>query len=128
MIKNADGTLGVFGVRRDGNLYYSAQTAPGSYNWTGWTAVGSGTVNGIPGTVLNATGRVEAFEWGSDNALWRSTQLTPGGMWSGWTTFGGILIDNPKAAVDSNSLMQVFVEGTDHGLWYIGQNAPALWF
>ena len=48
MTTNFDGSLGVFGVRADGNLYYSAQLAPGAYNWSNWTLVGSGTVQGIP--------------------------------------------------------------------------------
>jgi acylphosphatase len=83
--KNKDGRLEAFSICSDGALWHIAQVAPGSV-WGSWDSLGTPSKSVIlsagPIVVENTDGRLEAFVGGSDNALWHTWQVSPGGNWS----------------------------------------------
>lgn len=82
--KNQDGHLEAFVISSDGALWHIWQTTPGG-TWGNWFSLGtpSSSVNalGDPFVSENDDGRLEAFAVGSDDALWHTWQVTPGGNW-----------------------------------------------
>src|SRR6266700_4047201 len=82
--KNDDGRLEVFTIGSDGALWHIWQTTTGGA-WGNWGTLGtpSSSVNalGDPFVAENDDGRLEAFSVGSDDALWHTWQVSPGGHW-----------------------------------------------
>jgi N-acetyl-anhydromuramyl-L-alanine amidase AmpD len=109
---------------------------PGRYwNWSMYLTLISNCVKGqtpLPPVmqrggnhaVMNADGRLEVFARGTDNALWRNYQTTPGGTWSGWKSLGGQITWEPAAVVSPGGRVQVFARGTNKALYTIWQNVP----
>ncbi|MEH2385895.1 MAG: hypothetical protein V7K14_08975, partial [Nostoc sp.] len=62
-----------------------------------------------------ASGRLDVFVRGTDNALWH--KWFDGG-WSGWESLGGILTSSPTAVSWSYGRIDVFARGTDNALWH----------
>jgi hypothetical protein len=89
--KNQDGRLEVFVIGADGALWHIWQTSPGG-TWGSWASLGaqssSVTVIGDPFVTENGDGRLEAFAIGSDDALWHTWQVSPGGSWEIILIFG----------------------------------------
>ena len=52
----------------------------------------------------------------SDLGLWHQGY---NGAWSGWESLGGILTSSPAAASSTSGKIDVFVRGTDAGLWQV---------
>jgi hypothetical protein len=77
---------------------------------------------------VNADGRLEAFAVGTDLALWHIWQVTPGGVWSAWTSLGGVLTSDPSVGRNADGRLEVFARGTDDALWHISQvTAGGVW-
>jgi hypothetical protein len=91
---------------------------PGSSHWT---ALG-GTFTGRVAAITDRDGVDEAFVRGTDNALWHTARTGPGGSWSEWESFGGVLANDP-VVVDSGFGLQVYVLGSDNSLWRISQTS-----
>ena len=72
----------------------------------------------------NADGRLEAFARGSDDSLWRTAQVTPGGAWSAWSGIGGKLTCDPAVTVNKDGTIEVFYRGTDQKLYHLWQTTP----
>jgi hypothetical protein len=112
---DANGNITVHIRGTDNQLY---QRAFNGTSWSGWAALGgpnAGTFAGAPAlTAIN--GRTDIFVRGTDNQLWQRT-WTATGSWTGWTSLGGVLVDNPGAATDSNGKITVHVRGTDNQIW-----------
>jgi len=92
--------------------------------WTGttWTALTSlsGNVTSDPAATSPAAGYMDVFARGTDGALYEKTTTNNGTSWSNWYPIGGQLASGTGAVADArgpNSL-DVFVQGTDHALWY----------
>jgi hypothetical protein len=81
---NDDGRLEAFVIGSDGALWHIWQLTPGGA-WGNWHSLGtpSSSVNAIgdPFVAENDDGRLEAFAVGSDDKLWHTWQVTPGGSW-----------------------------------------------
>ena len=71
--------------------------------------------------------RIDVFVQGSDNALWHKwwdgTSGGTEGVWNEWESLGGVLTSAPAVTThDANGSMDVFVRGSNNGLWYLGYN------
>ncbi len=107
--QNADGRIEIFLVGTDNQMYHSWQLAPNG-GWFGWSSLpgapGGGWL-GDPSAVLDPSGVLAVFGWGSDTSIWLAAQPS----WS-WRSFGGQLTTSPVAAAQS-AAVSVWYQGTD---------------
>lgn len=82
--------------------------------WSGWESLG-GVLTSGPGVCSWASGRLDVFVRGTDNALWHKWYS---GGWSGWESLGGVITSDPAAVSWSNGRIDVFARGTDNRLWH----------
>jgi Repeat of unknown function (DUF346) len=117
------GNLHAFLVGADGRLYHAASTARGV--WRPFEGLGGSLSPGPVAVGRNADGRLEVFARGTDNAVWHTWELAPGGAWSAWTSLGGPVAGPPDVGMnESNGLLEVFARGPDNALWHAWQNSP----
>ena len=95
---------------------YGART-----RWSGWESLG-GVLTSGPGVSSWASGRLDVFVRGTDNALWHKWFS---GGWSGWESLGGVLTSDPAAVSWGPNRIDVFVRGTDNALWHKWWNGSA---
>lgn len=81
-----------------------------------WQFRDGGILSAPPEATSSATGRVELFARGLDNALW--LDVLSAGEWSGWSSLGGSLTSSPRAVSHTTDALHVFARGLDLGLWY----------
>ncbi len=113
--------LDLFVQGTDGQLYEKYTTNGGS-SWTSWQSLGAplgGKLTSSPAATSPASGVINVFVRGSDGALWQRTTTNGGASWSAWASIGGQLASGTGPAVCSQgSSLDVFVQGTDHILYY----------
>ena len=95
--------------------------------WSAWESLG-GYLTSSPAAAalptLDFTGNsIDVFVRGGDGALWQRTYGN--NAWSGWKGLGGQLASGTGPATDAGRIsvyqigrLDVFVEGTDAGLWH----------
>jgi hypothetical protein len=76
----------------------------------------SGHLGSGPDAASWATGRLDVFARGVDEALWH--RAANSGSWNEWETLGGIVRDDPGAVSGTPNRVDVFVRGADDGLWH----------
>lgn len=113
------GLLEVLVVGSDGWLWYTSQTAPGSWDGSPWIRLVPG-VKGHPALIRNLHGELQAFVRGTDDSVIFVTQSYPGSNFWGVSSLGGIITSDPAAALDSSGTSVVVALGTDHALWASG--------
>ena len=129
--KNDDGRLEVFTVGTDGALWHLWQVAPNG-TWSNWTSLSNpatATVQSAPSVRKNKDGRLEAFNIGSDGALWHIWQMSPGGAWGSWESLGMpsgsvILSAGPNVVENVDGRLEAFAGGLDNALWHAWQVSP----
>ena len=97
-----------------------------------WSSLGGQILGGpaITSTMADetaaGTGRLDVFAQGTDNALWTRSFMAADGVWTPWTSLGGILTAEPAALAfgdpddaspPSNLRIAVFVRGADGAMW-----------
>jgi len=82
--------------------------------WSAWESLGGVLTSGV-GVSSWASGRLDTFVRGTDNALWHKWFS---GGWSGWESLGGVLASGPAAVSWGPNRIDVFVRGTDNALWH----------
>jgi peptidoglycan hydrolase-like protein with peptidoglycan-binding domain len=82
--------------------------------WHGWESLG-GVLTSSPAVSSWASGRLDCFGRGTDNALWHKWFS---GGWSGWESLGGVLTSAPAAVSWGPNRIDVFARGTDNALWH----------
>jgi peptidoglycan hydrolase-like protein with peptidoglycan-binding domain len=81
--------------------------------WSAWESLG-GVLTSAPDVSSWASGRLDGFVRGTDNALWH--KWWNGSVWSGWESLGGVLSSGPAAVSWGPNRIDVFVRGTDNAL------------
>ena len=87
LVKDALGNAEVLVVGTDGAMWVKRQSAPGT--WGGWTSAGGYMISDISGQ-RDGAGRLEVFAIGRSRDLVHSTEATPDGVFSTWSSLGGI--------------------------------------
>jgi hypothetical protein len=82
--------------------------------WGGWESLG-GTLTSDPAAASWASGRLDVFARGTDNALWHRTY---DGGWGGWESLGGTITSGPAAVSWGQGRIDVFARGDDNALWH----------
>jgi hypothetical protein len=127
----SDNRLMVFAVGTDNALHFIQQTDVPDVNFFDWDQGhpigGVVRANSDPAVIINSGGRLEAFVVGTDNAVWHTSQESPGSIsFSSYQSLGGGVDPNTSPAVERNSdgRLELFVVGTDNALWHRSQTAP----
>jgi hypothetical protein len=92
---SADGSLHLFVVGTDEQLWQLSQTAP-SNGWSGWSVAGNPPGNppgvtglsGRPALGLNKDGRLEVVVVGNDGVSWHQWQTAANNGWAPWSSLG----------------------------------------
>jgi hypothetical protein len=111
---NGNITVAVRGI--DDQVYQRAFVGG---SWSGWTRLGgpnTGRFTGAPALAARP-GRTDLFVRGTDDKLWQRRWTSAGG-WTDWTALGGILVDGPAAATDTNGNITVAVRGIDDRVYH----------
>jgi tectonin-like protein len=126
--KNKDGSLALFSIDLDGNLYYRHQLAQDNNKWSDWVNLGSESKQIAVGK--NKDGSLALFSISPSNNLYYKYQLassTSGGSgnWSNW--IGSIGGDNKQIAVgnDKSGNLVVFSVDLHNNLYYKHQLASS---
>jgi len=82
--------------------------------WSAWESLGGVLTSGV-GVSSWASGRLDTFVRGTDNALWHKWFS---GGWSGWESLGGVLTSGPGVSSWASGRLDVFVRGTDNAMWH----------
>jgi hypothetical protein len=136
---NTVGTLEVFGINQNGELWHIYQAQPNGA-WSGGALLGAPTGLKLISNVAigqnapnpNESGyqNLEAFAVGSDNQLHHIWQL---GAWKGWSGWGDSLgspppglgaFSNPCVGSNADGRLEVFVLGADQNIWHKWQVSP----
>src|SRR5438552_2180319 len=67
--------------------------------------------------------RTDVFVVGADNAVWTSN--VNGGVFSGWTTLQGVVLNRPGSTWTNSTNMEVYGRGADNAVWYRVETAGA---
>lgn len=133
---NSDGRLEVF-LLKDGVLTSQAQAGDGTWGTT-WTRPQPGHLDSDIAVGTNLDGSLQVFGVAA-GGLWTVAQTVPGSVqgenWDPWTTAGfpgpGVtLVGRPAVAQNASGQLEVFVRGSDTGLWSItetGTNTKESW-
>jgi hypothetical protein len=94
-------------------------------SWTGstWSSITSlgGQTSSSPAVVAPASGRLEVFARGLENAIW--TRTYNGSSWSGWTHLAGLTYTSPAAAARrGTSVVDVFLRGQNNEVYHRYRN------
>ena len=144
---NADGSLSVFGIGNNGDIWFASQNAPG-VGWSNWTDMSGEQIQ--PGFVVgrNLTGQLEVFGADGSGNVWDNIQTASCG-WNGWSALRGDQTNsgrpgngwrgddnggnfrtvervNPRLAVARNldGRLELFGIGHNSHVWYISQQTP----
>ena len=82
-----------------------------------------GVITSDPAAASWASGRLDAFARGGDNALWH--RAWDGTTWQSWESLGGALSSGPGAVSATANQIDVFVRGADNALWHRMWNGSA---
>ena len=82
---NANGTLAVFVIDSNQNIWYLRQTSPNN-GWSGWACLSGGGFDAsfspaVPAAGRNADGRLEVFALKSDRTIGHTWQTAANGLW-----------------------------------------------
>jgi hypothetical protein len=117
-----NGVVDVF-VGGSDNAVWEKTTTNGGSSWSGWTSrSGQIPVNTVPAACSWASGRLDLLAKGTDVQLWWKYTTNGGSSWTGWQLLlggplGGKLTSLPAAAAPASGILDVFVRGSDNGLW-----------
>jgi hypothetical protein len=125
--QNADGRLEVFTLA-DGALWHIWQTSASDSCYDSWFS--SCKPSGImlqagPLILRHVDGRLEAFAYGCDKALWHIWQTAPNGSWSSWASLG--MPPNKQTTwgligeKNADGRFEIFEVGSDDALWHTWQ-------
>ena len=116
----ATGTASL-GISSVSNIAHGASTISSimdvqtsSSAWQQWESLG-GILTSEPTVSSWASGRLDVFGRGTDNALWHKWY---DGHWSDWESLGGVLTSGPGAVSWSYGRIDTFGRGTDNALWH----------
>ena len=110
-LRSSTGAVYVFGVGSNGHLY--ADTAANGTTWSGWQALGAPTsgVQGVPAAVQDSAGTIRVYVRSGAQGLYEDRLSN--GRWSGLSSMGGTLPEDPAAFVSSSGYVWVFGVGTN---------------
>ena len=122
---NADGTLEIFYVGTNNNLYHNRQLAPYSSSWDGETHFPSASAQQVV-VAQNQSGTLEIFYVGMNNYLYHNWQTAPNSTaWVGEMRISNDSARQIAAARNVDGRLEIFYVGTDLKIYHNAQTTPA---
>jgi hypothetical protein len=114
VVNNSDGTLSLYAVRGDDNLWEEHQSVPFG-TFSGWRQLTTtGGFSGMPAVVQMPGGVTDIFAvQGAGCAMWQTSLAAPGAQPAAWTQIGGTPIipcprTDPAAVVQASGAISLF--------------------
>jgi hypothetical protein len=134
VIQVGDGTLAVFAGGAPGTtsgIWITSQPAPGK-GFGAWQQISSSSsfVSGVAAHAMSSTGPVVAYAV-AGTAVRGAQADTPASVFSNFGTIGSgtqQAIGEPSMVLASNGALNLFVIGSDGGLWTVAQPRPGATF
>lgn len=121
---DTDGTIGVFALGTDGQVWSSQEMMPGGSSWLPWTSIGAGTMISPPAVVGGDDG-FWVFAIGADHQVYRNWRRNRDSAWTGWGSIGGGWLGGSISAANAGQgNITVFGIGSDSAAYY---NRQAAW-
>jgi len=126
-VRYPNGTLQVFVRGADRQFYVSTMTSLNE--WSDWTTFApSRTFVSPPVPIITSGGTCMVFGVDSQtHSVWysESTPIASGDLeFSEWADLGGDATSSPSAVVDADSLVHIFIRGTNRALWHLSEFYP----
>lgn len=135
LILNPDGTLEIFTLGADGDVYHNSQMySAGSWYTTGaWPTLGGGGLASSPEALVNSSGIVSLFALGSDGNVHANYRIS-GNDWATTATWGplssnGNFIGTQPAIINSDGRLEVFALAADGNVYHDAQiSSDGAWY
>jgi hypothetical protein len=120
---NADGSLSVFGIGTNGDIWTASQNAPG-VGWSNWSDLSGENIQAGFVVGKNLNGTLEVFGVDSNSDIWYNSQAASG-AWSGWVSLPGKSV-NPRLAIARNldGRLELFGVGGNGNVYHNWQTSP----
>jgi len=127
-VRYENGTLQVFARGTDRKFYVTTMTSLNE--WSDWTSpFGEMTFTSPPVPIVSSDGMCYLFGISATtHSVWYSvsTPISSGALtFSALADIGGDATSPPAVLVDSESVMHVFIRGSNRALWHISENVNA---
>lgn len=121
-VRHSNGTIQVFARGADRQFYISTMVA--NNQWSDWTSpFGEKAFHSPPTAVVTSAGTVKVFGVSAETRsvfVSESTPITSATFeWSAWADLGGDSTSPVAILVDAESLIHVFIRGTNRALWHL---------
>lgn len=118
MAHNLSNRLQIFATTHQGQAYYRSQLAPGSRQWSAWTAFSfNGKLRAIT-AVRQGDGRIQLLGVDDAGAVWSTTQTTPTDTnWSAFVKLNGFGVASIAAARHANGNIELIGVDAGGGAW-----------
>jgi surface antigen len=121
---NTDGTIELFAVGTDNEIYVDRQSAPNTDSWNGWWMINAGADS--VAVAANADGALEEFSVGPNGDVYYRYQETPSiDSWSNEESFPETNVAGPiSATTNPDGTIELFAVGTNGEVYVNRQSAP----
>jgi GH25 family lysozyme M1 (1,4-beta-N-acetylmuramidase) len=126
VLNYSDGTLALYSVRSDGNVWTDSQSSPGGA-FSGWQPLTSGGgFAGTPAVVESSSGVIGVYARTTSGAIKGSSQAAPGGAASAWVQIGSAsnLVSDPTVLLTKAGVVALYAAGSGGVIDGASQSAP----
>jgi hypothetical protein len=127
---NQNGALEIFGTAANGNIWHTSQRfidSPSSQSWSNWTELNGGIASsGGTAVVRNEDNTLEVFAPSKLGGVYHNKQITPGGLWTGWSKLAEDQMTDLVAAANADGSISLFGIGANGDVWTNSQSAPGV--
>jgi hypothetical protein len=126
MAHNLSNRLQIVATTHQGQAYYRSQLAPGSRQWSAWTAFSfSGKLRAITAVRLG-DGRIQVLAVDDAGQVWNTTQTTPTDTnWPAFVKLNGFGVASIAAARHANGNVELIGVDAGGGAWHRTQTGGA---
>lgn len=108
------GSIDLVGIGTNNRLYHRSYTHSNG-QWTNWVKVDDRILSSAPAAITGHPWRIDVFVRGVDNDCLQITWRD--GVWSGYSSLGGVLSAAPSATVRNGNRIDVFARGSNGKLY-----------
>jgi GH25 family lysozyme M1 (1,4-beta-N-acetylmuramidase) len=126
VLNYSDGTLALYSVRSDGNVWTDSQSSPAGA-FSGWQPLTSGGgFAGTPAVVESSSGVIGVYARTTSGAIMDASQAAPGGAAGAWSQIGTAtgLVSGPAVLLTKAGVIALYAAGPGGVIDGVSQSAP----